>query len=894
MSYKKNVRRDFISRWIGSNSVQRGFYNHSFDAPTYLTFKIEFGLWVGQSILPDTSFTIPHRGNNSRVGDYDRMPTPFFQLATQTENFQRTSDLGFESGTISNDININPSMAIPTGVYSTYYWLLNSNQGTRAEMLLDFIAGIQEIQDNYQYLFQSISGLNTLLDISPSRGMRVKDGKISIKCLDSIDQKIRHLLSLYRRIVWDDTYQRWAVPDMMRFFKMFIYISEIRTFQEPTELSKINSDSNKDNISQKDASLGTSSLILKTINNISPVTMIECDMCDIDIASISKIHSDSFDINNGEASAFSFVVNVRNVNVVEHYTALLDRMMTKTKGMQSYKRTPFAEKYSLALGQYDKKLSSFLDDEIVNQWVRNLGTSNSKHIISRYEEIIGNSDFFTDVVRLTEADKVHTSGKFYINKDENAPEQLSGNRNYLTELLANGIKWVEGAITNFIKDKITQLQYEPLFGTNITANDIINGIGTKNPVHLFGLIKGALDKDFNRNFGYDEVANKVFFQQLLGDISRVEPKNNLEKNLVVSAKDIIFDVEKMQKVLNFDNTDIREVLREFEIFTSNVEHNIDASANLIGDKPNDVELTDGLVGLQINEMDIDKGFRLLGFSANEMSDITTDLIGESPKELNIQHHIKGESPNEVDTSSHRLIGTTPNDLELSADLVGDYISFDIGDIEMVGETIQPILENTEFVDSGTTFKSSSLSKFTLLGDYKRDNVGNVIKDITMTSSDNGVSIGVQSDVQMRSNVPNEINRLESGLINTSKTSLVVDDKARLKGQEVINRLDDIEMVNGVSKDVLVDKNVGNKSNNPNISNPSTHISMYSHSSGNIDLENGEILLTSQASEFSGLKDPQLYSDERSSVNVSEKRLEVDAEQVRRLQERYKIKSNKQK
>jgi hypothetical protein len=37
-------------------------------------------------------------------------------------------------------------------------------------------------------------------------------------------------MQLYRKIVWDDVYQRWILPDMMRFFNLKIYVSEIRLF----------------------------------------------------------------------------------------------------------------------------------------------------------------------------------------------------------------------------------------------------------------------------------------------------------------------------------------------------------------------------------------------------------------------------------------------------------------------------------------------------------------------------------------------------------------------------------------------------------------------------------------------------------------------------------------
>lgn len=220
-------------------------------------------------------------------------------------------------------------------MYCTYDYLRSTAQGTRAEMLLEFIDALNEIQNDFPWYFQSISGINNLLQIKPDQGYRLKNAQVTIKMIDSIDQRVRYLLSLYRRIVWDDVYQRWALPDMMRFFKMYIYISEIRDFHAPSEpdyelpeedkkenpfdtnvimkrrqmddnksgWSKIGNEiyngvgdivngtfghindklkNNKINFGSK-AGASSVRLLLNAIDSVSPVTMIECDMCDIDL-----------------------------------------------------------------------------------------------------------------------------------------------------------------------------------------------------------------------------------------------------------------------------------------------------------------------------------------------------------------------------------------------------------------------------------------------------------------------------------------------------------------------------------------------------------------------------------------------------------------------------------
>jgi hypothetical protein len=100
-----------------------------------------------------------------------------------------------------------------------------------------FIAILKDIQNNYPYYFQSIEGLGDLAKVNPGQGIRIKpdEGILTIKCLEGLDLKITQLMQLYRKIVWDDVYQRWILPDMMRYFTMKIYVSEIRLFHSMSE-----------------------------------------------------------------------------------------------------------------------------------------------------------------------------------------------------------------------------------------------------------------------------------------------------------------------------------------------------------------------------------------------------------------------------------------------------------------------------------------------------------------------------------------------------------------------------------------------------------------------------------------------------------------------------------
>ena len=209
-----------------------------FDEPTYLTFRIEFVFddiarniaynnnGNGEETIND-QFTNPNIQTISGNGKYfyttmyDYMPEPFLQ----------------EYNSIAASGEVNPEFVLGDAdlgigkLYSTQAYLLyNLGDVGRAQLLYEFKRGLKDIQNNYPYYFTNISGINSLNTIEPETGVRVKEGKLEISCYEALDLRITQLIQMYRKIVWDDTYQRWVLPDMMRYFSMRIYISEIRTF----------------------------------------------------------------------------------------------------------------------------------------------------------------------------------------------------------------------------------------------------------------------------------------------------------------------------------------------------------------------------------------------------------------------------------------------------------------------------------------------------------------------------------------------------------------------------------------------------------------------------------------------------------------------------------------
>ena len=195
------------------------FFARAFDEPTYLSFRIEFLFKDPDSFIRNTAY------NNQSLNDkaimtamygqmYDYMPEPFL------------TDLNGIGEKGKNDVSVGI-------LYSTEHYLdWNLGDHGRAMILHNFKRALLDIQENFPFYFTRINGLDTLTTIEPNKGIRVEKGEITLECMEGLDLKITQLLQMYRKVVWDDVYQRWVLPDMMRYFGMRIYVSEMRLFSD--------------------------------------------------------------------------------------------------------------------------------------------------------------------------------------------------------------------------------------------------------------------------------------------------------------------------------------------------------------------------------------------------------------------------------------------------------------------------------------------------------------------------------------------------------------------------------------------------------------------------------------------------------------------------------------
>lgn len=268
-----NLIKGFF-KGIGTSAVNKIL--DRYDEPTYQTFRVLFSptststiKFLNEiSIYDRYSNVVNNTGSNTSITNYDVMPHPLLN--------------NYDSG--GGDVQY----------YSTVDYLRNCNENSRADMLIEFINLLNTIQFNYPYYFQKISGTEALTKIDPTSGQRVKNNTyITIDCLEALDGRINYLNQLYRRIAWDDVYQRWILPDMMRFFKLHIIVTEFRTFHERRQLN-----------AEED--------YLAILNNISPTYMITCDMCEFVLPETQYYKAD-YDVMTGDMVNNKLVIKCGNI-----------------------------------------------------------------------------------------------------------------------------------------------------------------------------------------------------------------------------------------------------------------------------------------------------------------------------------------------------------------------------------------------------------------------------------------------------------------------------------------------------------------------------------------------------------------------------------------------------
>lgn len=163
----------------------------------------------------------------------------------------------------------------------------------RLEDLKNFQIALRTINNEMPWYWQGLNGLERLLQFDPSNPYRGGDeAKITITTLESINLAIAGLMHLYRKAAFDERKWTWIIPANLRRFRVYIYVTEIRTIKNmsaPTVngLSVADFPDNfKPSISVKNSNAEISGQTAR------PYFMFELGECEFDIATGSSAFAD--------------------------------------------------------------------------------------------------------------------------------------------------------------------------------------------------------------------------------------------------------------------------------------------------------------------------------------------------------------------------------------------------------------------------------------------------------------------------------------------------------------------------------------------------------------------------------------------------------------------------
>lgn len=108
----------------------------------------------------------------------------------------------------------------------------NEYYAEKLEALINFKQALATINNTMPWYWQSIEGIERLQKYVPTNNYwGGDDAKIKITTLESINLSVSGLMHLYKKAVFDEQKWNWVVPANLRKFRMWIYVTEIRTIK---------------------------------------------------------------------------------------------------------------------------------------------------------------------------------------------------------------------------------------------------------------------------------------------------------------------------------------------------------------------------------------------------------------------------------------------------------------------------------------------------------------------------------------------------------------------------------------------------------------------------------------------------------------------------------------
>jgi hypothetical protein len=492
-----------------------------FDQPTYLSFRLIFA--------EDDEF-YNNAANLDYVLNYDRMPHPLFASKGDPNIFDRKK-------------------------YSSISYLEDANEFTRARMLQEWIGLWNKMQFNYQWYFQRIDGVNDLLKIDPLKGMRVaSDKRLTITALEGVDLRMTHLLNMYRKIVWDDTYQRWVLPDMMRYFTLNIYISEFRTFHGPNPFNGYGTGTVGQNLKT-----APTQLRLDILDDIIPTWKIKCEMCEFDLQTVEFDHLGSLGVDDMPNEAgVKFGIKIGKMYEEQIYPTfrnafLVDKALNGLDRSKQY--DIFFDEF---IGEDIEDINTFFDsttDKFNNNTTIYNNQSNLRiaqnESYTEDDHISGSP--FNEQTNKTDIQGVNSHEGLPLSEATKGDEEEPNSRNtWLRNAGQLGLSYLENRFEQVLdKAKITNIP-----GLGISFTEVQSALQGKNIITALGLLRKGVN-DVIQQYGQPsellegDIYIDAAFKAYLEGVAKSEATNELEVTLVEAANTALNNDGTWDKIKDF-------------------------------------------------------------------------------------------------------------------------------------------------------------------------------------------------------------------------------------------------------------------------------------------------------------------------------------------------------
>ena len=168
-----------------------------------------------------------------------------------------------------------------------------SHYAERLEALNNFISALKQINTELPWYWQSLGGLERLLQYNPKNSYwGGDDAVLTIGTLESINLAISGLMQLYRKAVFDEHQWKYILPYNLRKFSMIVYVTEVRTIKNMSAPKINGADVNNFPENFKPSIQVTNSNSEISGATARPYFMFELGYCEFDITSGSNPFAD--------------------------------------------------------------------------------------------------------------------------------------------------------------------------------------------------------------------------------------------------------------------------------------------------------------------------------------------------------------------------------------------------------------------------------------------------------------------------------------------------------------------------------------------------------------------------------------------------------------------------